>query len=83
MNNRILQCAKTSPLTMASLDNHMLQGDAFRMKQFFKRASCHPTTVWTHFEDFSHVNADAAYETKIVTTKFALSGFCHNCDFVC
>ena len=58
---------------MTSLAIHMLQGDALRMEQFFKHASCHPTT---QFEDFNHVNADATDETKIVTTKFVL-GFCH------
>ena len=58
---------------MISLANHMLQGDALRMEQFFEHASCHPTT---QFEDFKHVNADATDETKIVTTKFVL-GFCH------
>ena len=41
-------------------------------EQFFKHATCHPTT---QFEDFNHVNADATDETKIVKTKFAL-GFC-------
>ena len=50
---------------MTSLAIHMLQGDALRMEQFFKHASCHPTT---QFEDFNHVNADATDETKIVTT---------------
>ena len=58
---------------MISLANHMLQGDALRMEQFFELASCHPTT---QFEDFNHVNVDATDETKIVTTKFVL-GFCH------
>ena len=58
---------------MTSLAIHMLQGDALRMEEFFKHASCHPTT---QFEDFNHVNADATDKTKIVTTKFVL-GFCH------
>ena len=58
---------------MTSLAIHMLQGDAFREEEFFKHASCHPTT---QLEDFNHVSADATDETKIVTTKFVL-GFCH------
>ena len=58
---------------MTSLAIHMLQGDALRMEQFFKHASCPPTP---QFEDFNHVNADATDETKMVTTKFVL-GFCH------
>ena len=57
---------------MTSLAIQLLQGDALRMAQFFKHASCHPTT---QFEDFNHVNADAD-ETKIVTARFVL-GFCH------
>ena len=58
---------------MTSLAKHMLKGDALRMEQLFKHASCYPTT---QFEDFNHVNADATDETKIVTTKIVL-GFCH------
>ena len=61
---------------MTSLAISMLQGDALRMKQFFKHTSCHPTTVLTQFEYFNHINADETDETKIVTTKFVL-GFCH------
>ena len=57
---------------MTSLAIHMLQGDALRMEQFFKHASCHPTT---QFEDLNHVNADATDDTKIVTAKFVLR-FC-------
>ena len=64
--NSVRRC--NVPLAMTSLAIHMLQG-----AQFFKHASCHPTT---QFEDFNHVNADATDETKIVTTKFVL-GFCH------
>ena len=73
INNRILCDAVTSPFTMTSLAIHMLQGDALRIEQFFRHASCHPTT---QFEDFDHVSADATEETKIVTTKFVLR-FCH------
>ena len=62
-----------SPLVMTSLAIHMLQGNALRIEQFFKHASCHLTA---QFEDFNHVNVDATDETKIVTTKFVL-GFCH------
>ena len=58
---------------MTSLAIHMLQGDAFGIEEFFKHASCHPTT---QFVDFNHVNANATDETKIVTTKFVL-GFRH------
>ena len=40
----------------------MLQGDALGMKQFFKHASCRPTTVLTQFDNFNHVNEDATDE---------------------
>ena len=73
INNRILCGAVTSSFTMTSLAIHMLQGDALRIEQFFRHASCHPTT---QFGDSNHVSADATDETKIVTTKFLL-GFCH------
>lgn len=57
---------------MTSLAIHVLQGDALRIEQFFKHASCPPTP---QFEDLNHINVDATDETKIVTTKFVL-GFC-------
>ena len=72
----LYQCgAVMSPFTMTSLRFclSICCRKTLWEEQFFKHASCHPTT---QFEDFNHVNADATDETKIVTTKFVL-GFCH------